>query len=342
MTQEDRIGVESDVGDLPEPKQRTETDRIYDEQIERLDGFFASLQPGVSLLIERLKPSWCSGLLEEIQVSEDGMDLDYLIDTWGGHLLNLKIRGKRGRLVAGSYRVPLYSYPPLRYGELLTPHNKGERFKPDESEAQPAAGNVVVNSPQPAWDKVLAALPTVLPFVFKFFEAQESRRQADLAMMMNLMQANQKSPLGDISKLGAAMTQLNDVFAKNAGAGGGEYDFMTQALDVMKMVFDKPLAQTTTPAPAQSRLTGPQMTPPQSTGSQVHPQTLRPPNLASSIAQLPPEKATETFIHALGMMSSDKRETFVNSLIGEYQDTMGDDDSFAGDDADEFENRGIK
>jgi hypothetical protein len=118
---------------------------------------------------------------------------------------------------------------------------------------------------------------------------------------------------------------------------------MTQALDVMKLVMDKPQAQAPaqTTAPAQSRLTGPQMNPPppQATKPQT-PQTLKPSNLASSIAQLPPNQAAETLIHALGMMPPDKRDAAISSFIGEYQDTMGDDDEITGDDADEFENRG--
>lgn len=337
------------------PDDRTESEREYDRQIERLDSFFSGIQPGVTLLIERLKPSWCSGLLEEITVNDEVIDLQYFIENWGGQLLSVKVRGKKGQL-QGSYKVPLHSYPPLRYGEKIFPYDKGERFK--EGEQMQGNQPVIVNPPQSAnLEKIFAAIPAILPFVIKWLEATETRRQNDMVLMMQMMKGqNSGGGIADISKLGAVMAQLNEVFRKNMGGdggGGNEMDFIPQALDVLKMVLapggekKQPEQRARLAPPSMSGPPAASSTPPRSKVTPLPTATpaASPADLANNISALPPDAAAETIIEALGRMDPSKRDAAIGHFLGEYSATMEEDESdFEGDDEQEQddEKRGVR
>jgi hypothetical protein len=322
------------------PDERTESERQYDEQIERLDAFFAAVQPGVTLLIERLKPSWCSGLLEEITVGDEAIDLAYFIETWGGQLLSVKIRGKGGRL-QGSYKVPLHSYPPLRWGERIWPNDRGERFR-EKDEQQPAAQQspVVVNPPAPShsFEKVLSALPAILPIALKFFEGQEQRRREDMAMMLEMSRRNNGGGGMDISQLGTVYTQLAEVFKNVGGGGGGGGDleqFLPQALDVLKMVLQPksggdraPKGRLTAPGTSSPPTIRPvtQLTPPKGAPAMGSSSSAPAPrDVASQISGMEPNEAAETIIEALGRMEPGKRESAITHFIGEFQAIQDDE-----------------
>lgn len=326
--------------------ERSESERQYDEQIERLDQFFASVQPGVTLLIERLKPSWCSGLLEEITVGDEAIDLQYFIETWGGHLLSVKVRGKGGRL-AGSYKVPLHSYPPLRWGERIWPNDRGERFR-EKDEQQPQQSPVVVNPPAPShsFKEILSALPALLPIALKYFEGQEQRRREDMAMMLEMSRRSNGGGGGmDLSQLGTVFTQLHDVFGKmGGGGGGGELEqFLPQALDVLKMVM-QPKGGGEKPAP-RGRLAPPspirpvtQLTPPKGAAaaeSSSSSATLPPRDVASDLLNMDPTDAAETIIEAIGRMEPGKRDQAMTHFIGQMQNMEGDEGDLEGDYDDE-------
>lgn len=323
-------------------EQMSAADQQREEQISRLDEFFSSLQPGVSLLIERVKPSWCSGLLEEIQISDDGIDLAYLIDTWGGQLLSIKVRGKGGRLIGGSYKVPLFSYPPMVYGRRLRSPDRAGRYQDDEERQPlpaPTPAPVVVNQ-SATIEKLLAGIPAMIPLVLKVMENSEARRQSDLAMMMQMTKLGQGG-LSDITKVGAVMSQLHEMFRQNSGGGeaGGEMDFMAHAMDVMKMFMDKNQNQT-----QPSKLTGPQSapavsSPPSSTVTQLMPSQSTGRNLAKTISDLSPQVAAETIIEALGYMSPDKQQAAMGAFLGEYQSMEDEEDGLEGD---EQQKRGMK
>lgn len=333
------------------------SDPEYDKQIERLDSFFSTLQPGVTILIERLKPSWCSGLLEEITIGDDAINLDYFIDTWGGHLLSAKVRGKRGRL-AGCYKIPLYSYPPLRFGELLEQSSKGDRFRSDEYQPNPA-GPVVVHPPASVGtDKIIASLTGLAPFFLEWMKNQEARRQNDMMMMMQMMKAGNSGGGGiqDFGKMAAVMAQLNDIFRQGQGqgdSGGGDMDFLPQALDVLKMVL-APGDKGQPKAQPKSRLTGGGAPPPRriAPASPTQPapvakvMPLNPPkDIAGAISSMDPKEAAGTLIEAIGRMNPDKRNEAIGHFLTEFQNDMGEEmdegDDFEDDDG-ETDNRGVR
>lgn len=320
------------------PDERTESERQYDEQIARLDRFFASVQPGVTLLIERLKPSWCSGLLEEITVGDETIDLQYFIENWGGHLLSVKIRGKGGHL-QGSYKVPLHSYPPLRWGDRIYPNDRGDRFR--EKEEQPQQSPVVVNPPAPSrsLEKILPALTALLPIALKYLEGQETRRREDMAMMLEISRQNNGGGGGglDLSQIGTTFLQLQEVFGKMGGGGGGGdlEQFLPQALDVLKMVMQPksgggekpaPRGRLAPPSPIRpvTQLTPPKGAPPAMSSSSSTPATPR--DVASDLVEMNPTEAAETIIEAIGRMEPGKRDQAMSHFIGQMQNMDMDDE----------------
>lgn len=352
MTTEEKNAPKEPVDD------RSESEKQRDAEIERLDTFFAGLQPGVTLLVERLKPSWCAGLLEEITVQKDEeIGLDYFIETWGGEVLSVKIRGAGGRL-SGSYKIHLGSYPPLLLGEPLKRHDRRDIFGKKEGEqmGQAPAPPVVVN-PSNAMEKIVQAIPALIPVVTAWMQNAEARRKEEQqhrdAMFMQMMKMNANSGIGDITKIGAAMGQLQQIFQQNgAGGGGGEgsdgMEFIPQALDVLKMVIGPGQQQQQPQAPAH-RLSpprgnsGPPAGAPAPKVAKVTPIN-QGSNLARSISDLDPENAANTVLDAFALMPPDKQAVAMAHLGAQYNELMGND-SGAGDEddyEDEEETRGVQ
>lgn len=354
------------------PDERTESEKEYDRQIERLDSFFAGVQPGVTLLIERLKPSWCSGLLEEITVTDEVIDLQYFIDNWGGELLTVKVRGKGGKL-KGSYKVPLHSYPPLRYGQRLYPYKKGERFQEDDLQKDNPAPSppVVVNPPQSAvLEKIVASLPSILPFLMQWLQQAEERRRNDMAIFMQMAKQNSGGGgIKDLSNLGTVYTQLAEVFRQQGaggdGGGGNELDFVPQALDIVKMVLQpgggekaQPIKGGLTPpamsspraisAPPERPANVTKLTTKTAPAPSLSSSAPAPSDLVSNITALPPNEAAETIIAALGRMEPSKRDAAIGHFLTEFNSTMGEGgeeeiDDFEGDaEQEDIEQRGIR
>lgn len=350
MTTEEKNAPKDPVDD------RSESEKQRDAEIDRLDTFFAGLQPGVTLLVERLKPSWCAGLLEEITVQKDEeIGLDYFIETWGGEVLSVKIRGAGGRL-SGSYKIQLGSYPPLLLGEPLKRHDRREIFGKKEGEqmGQAPAAPVVVN-PSNALEKMIQAIPALIPIVTAWMQNAETRRKEEQqhrdTMMLQMMKMNANSGIGDITKIGAAMGQLQQIFSQNAAGGGGEgsdgMEFIPQALDVLKMVLG-PGQQQQKAAPTH------RLSPPRGGGgppaaasapkvAKVTP-IKQGTNLAQSLSDLDPESAANTVMDALALMPPDKQAAALAHIGGQYDSMMGGDDG-QGDEGEydeEEETRGVQ
>jgi len=318
--------------DLPD-EPLTESELKAEHTIERLDSFFAGLSPGVSLLVERLRPSWCSGVLEEFTV-DDPIGLDYFIEQWGGELLLVKVRGKGGKL-RGSYKIPLHSFPPLLYGDQIKQPNRGDRFREDSPATVPTPSPSIVQTGF-STEKIIAAASGLAPVLMQWMKTQEDRRRAeddrrreDMQMMLAMMKSNQGGGLSDITKVGAVMSQLNEMFRQNAPAGGGsEMDFLPHALDVLKTVMGsqqptKELSKARITPPAPSLPSGP----PSRQGAKVTPLPVRNEggDVSAMIAQMEPSKAVESVMHALGKMDPDKRDATIGTFLMRYQEDMSED-----------------
>jgi hypothetical protein len=319
-----------------EQDDRTPSEIEYDRQLDRLDSLFSSLSPGVTLLIQRIQPSWCKGVLEEITIGDDEVNLDYFIETWGGHLLLVKIRGASGK-IAGNYKIPLFSYPPMVYGKKLKYNDKSDRFL-DEPEsipnANPAPQSPIVVKSDSGMEQIVKILPTIIPLITEYSKANEARRQADMAMMMQIMHAQNNSGLSDITKIGSVMSQLSEMFKRNNEGGGGasDMDFMASALDTIKTVFANKTEKKSEPrliAPVKARPgappVAPPIAPPVKLTSNVTPLKNSTDNIAKSISELDPRSISDTIIQAMSRMEPGKRNEAIGHFLAEYEADMAAD-----------------
>ena len=311
---------------IPIDDQRTESEREHDRQLEELDDFFCQIDPSLKLLVWRLQPSWCRGFLEEIYVANarEDINLQYFIKNWGGQLLQLRVRGHKGQIVK-SYMIPLYSYPPLVKRERIVEDDLDKPSKPTEAPQPPQQNPVVVNQGF-GIDRVLEILPAVMPIWSEYVRSQETRRQADMALMAQLIQAKSGNGIGDIAKIGSVMTQLQQMFRQNnpdVGDGAGELGFMTQALDVVKSLMDRS-QHNQLPAPDMGhkliptkKIGGPNGNLPHK-AENVTPIT-KSPSISETIAKMGPSEAAATIISAIGSMPAEKRDTAINFIADEYE-----------------------
>lgn len=317
------------------------------EEVDRLQSLFSLLQPGVTVLIERLQPSWCSGLLEEVHL-DDSIGLDYFIETWGGQILSVKVRGDKGRL-HGCYKINLSSYPPLVYGRPIKKHDKSQAFHDDENVPNPApvpAAPVVVNNG--FGEKIMGALPTVLPLVFNYMKSLEDKRQADMQMMLQMVRSNQSSGLSDITKIGSVMTQLNELFKSHspASAESSEMDIFPQAMEVLKLALGNQNQQQQPRAKLTSPSAGPISKPPNRSHVPSSPANVTPirNDVSDLISQMEPSKAAEAVLAALDQMPPDKRDEAMQSFLFQMRNQDDFDDDVEEDFEDETDSnkRGIR
>jgi len=299
-----------------------------EKQLRSLDEFFGELNSGVRLLIQRIEPSWCRGVLEEIEIGNEPLDIDYFIETWGGKLLSVKIRRKTGTL-GGAHPIPLYSYPPLVRGERLYERERNPIQKPEKEEST-SAPSVVVN-PSNGLDKLIQALPALIPVATSWFQAAEARRQSDRDLMMQMIARSQRSSgLSDITQLGSVMSQLSEVFKSNfTQSDPNDFSaFIPQALDVLKMLA-KPDASI---GPKPHRITGTKPVPEPTMRPVTSITTTNQDDLARKLASLPADAGAEKLIEALGMMSPDKRDQVWSTFLSQYEDVMDEPEDDIDDD----------
>lgn len=313
--------------------QRSSSDKEHDRQLAELDTFFSQIDPSLRLMVLRLQPSWCRGCLEEIYVANarEDINLAYFIKHWGGQLLQIRVRGKKGQ-IEKSYMVPLYSYPPLVRGKRITEDDLEEPEKTPEVPVPQQPNPVVVNQSS-NMDKIFELLPAVLPLWSEYVKHQEARRQSDMAMMLQIAKTQSSGGITDITKIGAVMTQLNQIFRQNNPemmGDGGELGFMTQALDVIKSVMNRP-QQTGATQEIGHRLTGPKELPngkdaSQDTDGKVtpiisrgKPQNQAEPDYARTIADMDAHNAAGTILTAFGTMPEGKRDETLGYIMDEYQ-----------------------
>jgi hypothetical protein len=320
-----------------------------ERQLDQLDSFFSGLDPSIVLMVERKQPTWCKGGLEEIHVgdAQEEINLEYFITHWGGQLLSVKIRNKRGRFNKG-YLIPLYSYPPLVDGRRITKADLENPLPDPAPEKSIQTQNPLVVNQGSGFDKIFETLPAIFPIISEFFKNQEIKRQNDMAMMAQLFQSQNHGGISDITKIGAVMTQLNEMFRSQNSApidGAGEMDFMNNALSVLQNFLgskeqkQQPVLQNSPPPPQRHRLTPPVAPSAPVSAPNVTPikqPVQQPMSLAQSISDLDDQSAAQAIVMALGMMPPDKRDLTIDRLQT-FQESM--DEDFEGQ-LDETEERG--
>jgi len=249
-----------------------------DEQLAAIAEFFDGLTTGVSVMISRLDPEWCSGYLEEREIIEgaEPIDINYLIKSWGGKRLRCRVRSKRGGNRGQWLRsidIPLQTWEPLRRGVRIYP-----RETVDEDE------NWTTRKPQPKKNG-LGELGEMMALM-------SSMRQNELATLQALgLGRAERSGNGD-SSLSTAI-ELAKTFAQLQRPQGGDVDsgmeLFGKALDLLR--------------------------PAQSSPSPAIVSRQQPVSLAEALSQLPPERAIATLQEAMSKMTPDRQQSAMSSLL---------------------------
>ena len=306
---------------------QTVTEQVAEDKIFALERELALLQPGTAVILERLKPSWCKGQLEKVTIGDDGLDLDYLIRTWGGHLLSLKIVGS-GNRIKGSHTVELYTFEPRRWGKKLIAPN---RMDDDES---PPIQNPVMMQPPPSQE--LALIP-------QFLEMLNTSRQNEMDTLRTLLlnqQQQQPAPaatpmggIGDIVKMATAMNQLKEMFRAEKSTDDQPEQFPAQVMDMVKVFLDSKNSQPQTrlvapvqqvpqqaPPPSRARVPVAVPSPPLQGNSTSKPMNEQ--DIISNITAMAPAHAAETLITALGKMPPDKQSECLAEFMGRFNESV--------------------
>lgn len=305
----------------PEPPKEPEMDEA-DEKIGRLNQLLAGLEEGWTILITRIKPSWAKGILEETDVSLDNpLDLDYLVKTWGGHLLQIQVRNDKGQFVR-KVHVPLFSFEPKAWGKRVKP--------PWETEQE--------EKPQ---INPLGTLDSLVNIAEKLKGNNNNNGSGDsvtkmileLLLKQNTKQTEQPqatSPVDQLVHMAHAFQTLKGIFGSSdeqPNQSGVESDLLSQVgglLDTYERISSKA-------KPASPTITPPAQLPP---GEQNLPKNLPTVDTISSdlsaLAVKNPKEATEALALAMGKLPENKREELLQNvfeMFGIIEEEMDESDN---------------
>jgi hypothetical protein len=229
--------------------------------------------------------------------------------------------------------IPLYSYPPLVKRERIVEDDLDKPARSDIPALPPQSATPVVVNQGSGMEKILEILPAVIPLWSEYVKGQEARRQADMALMAQVIQARAGNGIGDITKIGSAMAQLQTIFQKNNAdiSDGGELGFMTQALDVVRSIMSQPSQSQQLPATGSPH----KLAPPKGKNRGPDSQNLAPVtpiapsktvSASEAISQMNASDAAATIISAIGAMPAGKREDAINFIADEYERMYPEDE----------------
>lgn len=311
---------------------RSATEKKAAEKIESLENELATLQPGVQVILERLRPSWCKGQLEKITIGEDGLDLDYLIRTWGGHLISVKVIGEGSR-IRGSHSVELYTFDPRRYGKLIRAPNSD-----DTAETLP--NHPLVNSAPPVDSGLLPQM----------IEIMNQQRQSEIDTLKTLLLAQQQQAqlaqptapsmsnnFTEVLKMAKTVEQLKDMFgSKDAPSVDSDTEFTSQIMGLLGGMFSKDQQQPKGGlVPPINNPIQAQKPPPPTRIPTITP--IRDRNVIQEISSMPPDKAAETLIASLGTMDPEKKDQTIMEFMKRYDQFQSEQNNHAPEYEDESE-----
>ena len=130
-----------------------------EDKFDVCNRMLAGIKPGWSLSITRLGPEWCSGFLEKIELLDDeNINLNEIVERWGGEALRLRIHDETGKFIGGS-DVKVRSYPPCfkgvgiakrqNVGVDLANHPTIKKAGASEAPIAAPAGNFAAAAPAP-------------------------------------------------------------------------------------------------------------------------------------------------------------------------------------------------
>lgn len=271
--------------------------------LEDLEEFLSGVEPGFSVMISRVEPGWCKGLLEDRSIDEisEPISLNYLINTWGGHRLRLKFRRPGGQWL--KHRdINLYTYEPLIWGQPLKRPSPNPHLLSMEDEKKQTALSV----PTPASLPVPAPAPDTKKEMMELLQMMQAMRAADMQAMAAMMQNRDNGP--DPYKMMQAafglFSQIQSTVRPSGPAGGDENDEVLGLLGKLADMFS-----TNKKEEQSARITPPRSDRP------VHEQ----------LAGMEPSEALMTFRQAVSAMPRERQEKTMSELLGSIEQIGGTD-----------------
>jgi hypothetical protein len=296
------------------------------KQQENIENVLASIRPGYSVTVYRVRPSWAKGYLERLDCLEgEPLDLDYLADTWGGEVLRLRLCDKSGTY-RGGVDIPFSSYPPRFRGDLL------KRNRTDQADLPPEAALATV-APQQV---VPQQQQTPIESIFKLLK---QTRTEDLATFKTLLASTTtdlpvaQSGITNLVDLAKQMRELQTIFGGAQAQTDQPQDDQMQLMktlgEVARAVFAKPNNSPPGPPPNQQRVVYQPPKPtnpasPQASQHQVAPASavpLRETDIAGQLAAMPPDRAADIAMAAMSRMEAGQRE----EMVGEIMSRLGEE-----------------
>lgn len=324
---------------IEQEEQKNEQDDEQDPQDrkwERAERMLDELRSGWSISIIRMRPGWCSGFLERIECSDDEpIDIDYIVQTWGGEVLRLRLSDETGTYRRGA-TVNLRSYPPLFRGE---PIRRNDHTGPVDDRRRARQQNDAYVPPPPA--------PAQLDLIGVLGLLQKTRKE-DLGLLRALFGSvpqfqphEQRSSLDDLLEYATKWKQLQKIFGSDQSAqpATDEGQLLGSITEIVKAIGARP-AQPATPAQPPGRIVAPRENPkPIDHGTNV-PQIEHNNDLSAVISRLDHNDFTNLILTSLASMPDDRRERAIATFFersGFFEDDdRGDDEPEENDEQPDF------
>lgn len=319
--------TENDTENTIENVAETEEDR----KIGKAERLLAGLKPEWTVTIHRVMPSWCKGWLERIDLMNGGVDIPYIVRTWGGQLLRLRICDSKGQY-KGGVDLPLYTHQPKKNGRVITPHDC------DFDNVDPPQQQQPIVLPQTAPQQNPLDIVGILGLLQETRKEDLDTVRALLGTAAPAVMQKPSNPMDDMLKFATKFKQLQEAFG-----GFGQQPTPSEDGDILGTVkeiakglqFMRPQPAISAPSvPPQPQRPQPRVVPPQNNPPkmppqpQLQPQQPNPPNpnaLPMTLSGLEPEQFRDLMLTSLAIMPDNQRER-TTELLAEAAMEYGDDD----------------
>lgn len=152
----------------------------------QIDTFASLLGAGVQLRIERLRPTWCAGWLEDTELDEGALGelLAYVRDEWGGQKYRVSILHPQTGHTMHSVALPPISGPPREQGKIITREVYEARMEGRDVAPGPRATPAPASTTAPAIDP--------LALMDRFFDLHEKSSKATVEAVREVARVGQE------------------------------------------------------------------------------------------------------------------------------------------------------
>ena len=274
------------------------------------DEFSALMRPEYHVHVSRVRPEWCAGFLERINI-EENQDLaglqEEIVANWGGHVFKLQLRDSKNRFVK---QITLHakSFSPLVKGRKLSRYEieVSQNKEPREDRPVESIGNLLGT-----------AISSMVKQQEAFFDEMRKHTANPPSEMIP-----KDTALGNALDVARQYKELQKMFNTGASVeGGNEGDIMgviSQFMSVLNPAAAKPTPQSPFPVSAPVR---PGM------GSAEHLESSssrRARDMKTLLSGGDPERIGNEIIDAMGSLPFEQRARIFQTVM----DRIGVDPSF--------------